>query len=582
MVEKKPVCGRIGSMQGRFPKYFFVAVLLLAPLFITPVSAQADTLNQRALFNVDASFDSISRNQITATLFEVSNHGYFYVEDQFYNGLSAFNKNRFRQSLANLAQVFDSQIYPAENNFWGKEPNPGIDGDARVVILLTPMKNNIGGYFDSNNQNLKSVSATSNQREMLHINARVVLDENNTQAFLAHEFQHLISFNQKELINRTNEDFWLNELRSEYSISFLGYNNNFPGSTLERRVSSFLQSPQDSLTEWKNQAEDYATVSLFGEYLTEQYGASILSSSLQGNSRGIPSLEEALKSGGYGQNFKDVFSDWLIALAVNDISQNNKFGFFREGLKNNVRVPISSSVPALGDNLDFEQTIALKDWQGYWLYLGGFLTGQKNVLNFDFSGSALIDTTATLLVIRKDGSVEKILVDLNLNRNKIQIDNLDSIAKIYLMPFKHTKISGFSDNETTSDLAIKIYRTDKISPVINSPESSQYPDGTLLRAQGDYKVYIINNGFRRHIVSPRIFDFYGHLGFDKVIVVSPETVLAYPESRLIQRLGDKRVFELISDSQKEWLNISAEEFIASGRRWEQIFIVNDLEFNFYR
>jgi len=126
-------------------------------------------------------------------------------------------------------------------------------------------------------------------------------------------------------------------------------------------------------------------------------------------------------------------------------------------------------------------------------------------------------------------------------------------------------------SEVVSD---SIIYTNKSNPVI--------PNGSLIRSVNDYKVYIINNSYKRHILDGKIFDFYGHLNWDSIQEVDPSTINNYQESFLIRASNDYKVYEIDSDKTKHWLNITAEEFVNSGRKWEMIYVVNEEERDFYK
>ena len=227
---------------------------VVALLFWIPNFSQADVLGQKELFSVDSDFDKYGRNQLFATLRHVSDKLHFYVDDSYWNGLDTVHQNSFTANIANLAQEFENTIYPKETQFWGSEPNPGIDGDFRITILAEQLITGTGGYFNTANGYTRTQVQDSNSREMIFLSAETVNSGSDlTKVFLAHEFQHLISFNQKELINKSSEDTWLNELRSEYSISLVGYNDVYYNSSLNRRTVSFMENPSDSLTEWPNE-----------------------------------------------------------------------------------------------------------------------------------------------------------------------------------------------------------------------------------------------------------------------------------------------------------------------------------------
>ena len=106
-------------------------------------------------------------------------------------------------------------------------------------------------------------------------------------------------------------------------------------------------------------------------------------------------------------------------------------------------------------------------------------------------------------------------------------------------------------------------------------------NGDLVRAAGDYKVYIINRNCKRWIQSAEVFNFYEHFSFTTVKEISKSQLENYTESWLIRADGDKRVYEINADGTKHWLNITAEGFTVSGRSWDMVYIINNQELDFY-
>src|SRR3990167_6344405 len=175
-----------------------ITVAFLMPFFVFS-DASADTLGQTQIFNVNSKYDQFSRTSLGATLRNVSEHAYFYVEDKYWDGLNPNQRVSLSNSISVLSEEFDDNIYPIETQFWGSEPNPGIDGDPKITILLEDLISGNGGYFDSSNQFSKNVSSNSNEREIIFISIQA---GNFAKIFLTHEFQHLISHNQKELLRK--------------------------------------------------------------------------------------------------------------------------------------------------------------------------------------------------------------------------------------------------------------------------------------------------------------------------------------------------------------------------------------------
>ena len=209
-------------------KKFIITSVLLVSFLIFAFNVSADTIGQAVVFNVNSKYDQFSRTRLSATLRQVSEHAYFYVEDRYWENLNPNQRTSLSNSISDLSQEFDNNIYPTETQFWGSEPNPGIDGDSKVTIVLEDLVSGNGGYFAASNEYPKQIAGESNEREMIFMSVQA---GSFAKIFLGHEFQHLISHNQKELIRKVQEDVWLNELRSEYSVSLLAYNDNFYNSS---------------------------------------------------------------------------------------------------------------------------------------------------------------------------------------------------------------------------------------------------------------------------------------------------------------------------------------------------------------
>lgn len=567
-------------------KYVFVFLGALL-LFVSPAGLRADTVGQTVSFYIDPQYDHQGRASASAVLVKVSERAYFYVEQTFYSRLSPAGMSIVSSNIDRLAEEFDNRIYPIETNFWGSEYNPGVDGDPRIVIFLTPLVSTAGGYFDAKNENLRSSVADSNQRELIYLNSKVIEDIEILKTFLAHEFQHVINFYQKEVLHNKAEDVWLNEIRSEYSISMLGYNDVFNGSVLQRRLQSFLDNSRDSLTEWKGVSADYGVVNIFGEYLVERYGPNILAESLKSGSTGIDSLDAHLQKN-YGLTFKEAFRNWTIAAIINSTTQDSAYGYQRSGLQN-FRVQPMVIANSLDDTTNYVRADQIKDWALNSYTIGGLRDGVKPVLDFQFSGEALADTNITAILYGVDGGITVKKYDAADN---MYIDGLPTLEKIVLIAIKGRKNAGFGSNEPSSSFSFSFRRIGSVPSEASLPSRDikpasmsslllDYPNGALLRGRSDYKVYVINNGWKRHILNPEVFNSYG-FKFSQVVEVESSVIGAYPESKLIRYVNDKKVYELGSDAVKHWLNMTPTVFTNSGRKWEAIFIVNAKEISLYK
>ena len=118
-------------------------------------------------------------------------------------------------------------------------------------------------------------------------------------------------------------------------------------------------------------------------------------------------------------------------------------------------------------------------------------------------------------------------------------------------------------------------------------------DGDLIRnpnAKGiaSLDVFIVklvgNKKFKRLILSPHVFESYEHLNWEDVKDVNQETMDVHTISNLIRAVGDDKVYELFPSGDvgtKQWLNITAEEFITQGYDSDSIYEINETDRDAY-
>ena len=645
-------------MRKSIIKISIVSTILFF-FFYIPVSF-ADSLGQSKTFNVDSTYDYSGRTEVVTTLRYIGGKSYFYIEDNWWNSLSSHERNQVETNILNLASEFDKTIYPKLTEFFGGVWDPGIDNDFRVVILMTKLRQDTGGYFNSCDEYSRTQCVRSNEREMIHVNVDFIFDRN-MKDFLAHEFQHLINWNQKERLSDLKEDVWINEMRSEYAYNFLGYNSPYLGSLLEARVKNFLDNQYDPLGEWKGAAGDYGVINLFVHYLANQFGDNVFSSMSKNNLAGIFSINKALKDAGYSEDLDEVFTDWSLANYYNSlaIGKGGKYGYTNSNLKNTHISPMVNNFYSYGF-VSFSESV--KDWSPRWYLLKNSLSNQNNsvALKIEFKS---LDQNANFkipyMIHYKDGSYELNFINLESQGGTSYIFNFaKDIDSILVVPANHSKTSNFINNDPSASFTLKASTITVNQPVITSITPSFGPfdggnsvtikggnfqqgievhfggiessnvgfvsntslnvvvpphevglvnvwiknpdgqssvfasgyeykrgligDGSLIRAQGDYKVFIVEGGYKRHILDSRIFSFYGHLSWASVIEVTPEERDAYKTSAWVRADADSRVYEVNGDGTKHWLNMTAEQFLVSGRSWDGVFIINKQERDFYR
>jgi hypothetical protein len=123
---------------------------------------------------------------------KVSSQIYYYIDDSWWNGLDSSKKESILKILGDLSTEFEKKIYPTLVSYFGPEWRPGIDKDSRITVLLHPMNENAGGYFNSGDEYPKIQNPKSNQREMIYLNTQYI-EKSLLKSFLAHEFVHMIT-----------------------------------------------------------------------------------------------------------------------------------------------------------------------------------------------------------------------------------------------------------------------------------------------------------------------------------------------------------------------------------------------------
>jgi len=411
---------------------------------ILPLAVSADTLGQEVNFNIDSSYDLYGRNEISATLVKITNQLYFYVDKEWWQGLSYSERKSLDVAFYNLAAEFEKRIYSVLTSTFGSEPKPGIDDDEIITVLIHPMIEEAGGYFNSGDVYSKLQNPKSNEREMIYLNSQHV-DNSQVKTFLAHEFTHLITANQKDLLRGVSEETWLNEARAEYAASLLGYDDVYKGSNLERRVKDFLTKPSDSLTEWLNKREDYGAVSLFTQYLVDHYGIKILVDSIQSNKTGIESINYALVKNNYDEDFSQIFTDWVIALLVNDCNLGENYCYLNDNLKDFRITPTFYYLPRTETILSTYHNATY--WAANWhRFIGG---GSNLVLEFEGAGSVEFKIPYLLCDLKNDCSVEFLILDEG-QKGEITISGFNTkYNSLTVIPFIESKISGFDGKENS-------------------------------------------------------------------------------------------------------------------------------------
>lgn len=272
----------------------------------TPKRPIDDKIGSKERFWVlDSKTDTYT--QVDATLQLVLDHALVYVQD----GLPVD-----QQALEQSSRAFNDRIYPRDREIFGEEWSPGIDGDQRLTILNCKMTGGVAGYFYSPDEVPRSANRYSNEREMFYMDPKVAgLGTEFYLQVLAHEFQHMIHWNQMK-----QGAIWFNEGLSELAPEL----NGLSSDQFER---AYIAAPDLQLTDWRAEpgenAGHYGAAHLFLSYFNERYGNVMPPKELIRAKAGDNLhvfADAAHKTQPAVRSFDDLFADWAVANLVDDQS----------------------------------------------------------------------------------------------------------------------------------------------------------------------------------------------------------------------------------------------------------------------
>ena len=150
---------------------------------------------------------------------------------------------------------------------------------------------------------------------------------------LAHEFQHMIHFYQKAILQDVVSDTWLNEMASEMTTDLIADKLGIPGPrgvafndptagaprNTNGRLPLYNYWNEIQVTRWDNELANYSNTYALGAYLARNYGgAALFREIVQNDGAGVAAIEQALDSLGHSVSFANVLTDWAIANLLSD------------------------------------------------------------------------------------------------------------------------------------------------------------------------------------------------------------------------------------------------------------------------
>ena len=190
-----------------------------------------------------------------------------------------------------------------------------VDGDGRVAVLVTHLMEDVGaaGQFRASSLLPRSLGGDGNLTDLLWANPLV--PEESWRSLLAHELQHLISFNQHVLVRQgISEEPWLNEGLSHLAEDLV----EEPPNENYRLVRTFLGEPASvglnrGILTFATRGAAY----LFVRGLVDLLGEGVLLRLVQTDRIGRENVEAAT-----GESFADLMARWGAQLYLSGTGQS--------------------------------------------------------------------------------------------------------------------------------------------------------------------------------------------------------------------------------------------------------------------
>lgn len=248
--------------------------------------------------------------QIDTTCRYVSDRAYFFVDDRNIDAMEPYLDGENGYGAA-----FDS-IYDVNHAKFGTEND--TDGNGKVIVVFTQeLVSGTLGYFYAVDKFSSEYFEASNEGDIFYITTDADCQGDVVKATLAHEFQHMIYFDEHYDRGVIETKIWLNEALSQAAEYYNGYLENHHGW-----IARFLYNNNDeeeygwlalSLTHWT--VNNYGYGAVFIRYLIDQYGDAAIGKMCATNKVGIAAVEAAT-----GRNFNTIFTEFTRALVMSGAS----------------------------------------------------------------------------------------------------------------------------------------------------------------------------------------------------------------------------------------------------------------------
>jgi hypothetical protein len=298
-------------------------------------------VGDRRAFKVCSDLDCNTLKTVTATAQWVGQHAAIFVDDTVPAGGFAGG------DLDEIGTQFDDVLYPINVARFGAESD--IDGNGVVVVLLTDAVNALIGRPDCSTAFVTGffygadlapgLAGSHNNGEVFYgmvpdpggqvaCSYSTALVKRIMPVTFIHEFQHMISFNQKVLLRGSqSEVLWLNEALSHLAEELGSRHYDSLGDQTWRtrfqignlyNAYQYLEAPHQHyliVTDAQGTLEERGAGWLFVRWLLDRYGENVAAALVQTPLLGVLAVQQATG----GTPIESLLTRWGLALFVSDL-----------------------------------------------------------------------------------------------------------------------------------------------------------------------------------------------------------------------------------------------------------------------
>ena len=453
----------------------------------------------------------------------------FWAEEEWWSDLEQIEQDKYETSITELIDGF--REHHQENIKSLTTISHSVGRTKSIHVIVMPLEKNIYSYA---------------RDKIIYVNAEH-LDHEDIALFLSVSF---VDIKIEEVRGR-------DPLNPEETIVQQIIRNALPAY---KATPSFAAQHYRAFEKNAFSSDDW--IALFTYFIAENTSKDFFTDLSKSKLQGVEAINESLKRAESQETYGSLFRDWSVAIISNKSSLQDE----------NV---------TLYEN-DFIDAVVFSGFKNK------KITGKQETITLAPHSTQWIRYTPnTLGIDRQSQNILKIAIQPPLYPFQVTYIATDINGQKQL--HHHT----INENDAAGEIEIGLFGTYILSVTVVMPNPTNTTQNVTIKAYQDLSlqdgdiiqyrddIFVIKGRFIRKILSPEIFNSYGHLSWNNVKEVDASTITQYQGSQLIKTVRSDKVFEIDSNGTAHWLDITPQQFEASGRRWDEIFIVNEYEMAWY-